>query len=110
MTLHESLSAWSSWWWPLFANHLWQATILSILALVATGLLRRSPAQVRYAVLLIASAKFLLPSFLLILLAGQAGLDLAALFTPASAPRGGATSLYQIAAPIIEPGETATAG
>jgi beta-lactamase regulating signal transducer with metallopeptidase domain len=44
-----------------FANHLWESTILALLAGVLTLILRRQPARVRYAVWLVASVKFLIP-------------------------------------------------
>jgi bla regulator protein BlaR1 len=44
-----------------FANHLWESTILALLAGVLTLILSRQPARVRYAVWLVASVKFLIP-------------------------------------------------
>ncbi len=77
---HNWLAEWSSWLWPLLINHLWQSTLFAMLAFLAVLLLRRSPARARYAVWLITSTKFVLPSVLLVLLASQAGFEFPALF------------------------------
>src|SRR5512138_2393038 len=43
------------------ANHLWQSTLVAVLAWLATLALRRNRAGVRYAIWLAASLKFLVP-------------------------------------------------
>jgi TonB family protein len=75
------MAEWSSWLWPLVINHLWQSTLFAALAFLALLLLKRSPARARYAVWMLTSAKFILPSALLVLLANQAGVELPSLFT-----------------------------
>lgn len=64
----ERSGKWAEWFWPLFLNHLWEATLFSSIALLALILLGRAPARVRYLVWLMASLKFLLPSALIALL------------------------------------------
>jgi TonB family protein len=75
MTIHDWLAEWSSWIWPLFVKHLWQATLFSALALVVTWLLKRGPARARHTVWLLALAKFALPSVLFVWLGHQIGLE-----------------------------------
>ena len=72
-----SSSEWTAIGIPL-ANHLWQSTLFAAIAGVATLLLRKNRAQVRYWLWLAASLKFLIPFSLLI----AAGARLA----PAKAP------------------------
>ncbi len=79
-SVHDGLARFSVWLWPTLADHLWQATILTLLVLLATLLLNSGPARVRYALWLVASAKFIVPSALFALLARLAGFDVAALF------------------------------
>ena len=78
MKLHEWMAGWSGWIWPLFANHLWQATLFATLAFIAVLLIRRGPSRVRYAIWAIAGLKFALPSAALALLIAAAGFDLSA--------------------------------
>jgi TonB family protein len=94
---HNWLAEWSSWLWPLLINHLWQSTLFAILAFLAVLLLKRSPARARYAVWLITSAKFVLPSVLLVLLANQAGFEFPSLFTP---NQENATVIAQVNEPV----------
>lgn len=84
MTPHELLAAWSSWWWPLLGDHLWQSTFLAAAALLAARLLGRAPARARHAVWLAVLAKFALPSALLSLTAEAVGLNSFALFSAPS--------------------------
>jgi len=76
---YERMLEWLSWGWPLVINHLWQAALFSTLVFFTSHLLRRGPARVRYALWLVASLKFVLPSALFVFLAQRAGLNLAAL-------------------------------
>jgi beta-lactamase regulating signal transducer with metallopeptidase domain len=76
MNIHEWLFEWSSWGWPLFTDHLRQATIFSILVLMVALAFNRKPARIRYAVWMIAFLLFVLPSALLVLPAKQAGWSL----------------------------------
>jgi TonB family protein len=76
MIPHEWLAEWSRWAWPLLAEHLWQATLFTLVALAAAALLKRAPARARHTIWLLALGKFLLPAALLIFLGQQCGLDL----------------------------------
>jgi TonB family protein len=79
-TAHNWLTNWSSLLGPFVVNHLWQSTLFAALAFAAVVLLKRGPARARYAVWLMASAKFILPSAMLVLLASQAGFEFPSLF------------------------------
>jgi TonB family protein len=59
--MHELLARASGWLWPALANHLWQATLFAALVLCVTLLLRGGPARLRYALWLLAAAKFAVP-------------------------------------------------
>jgi bla regulator protein blaR1 len=62
MTIPEfSNLGWTS---PVF-NHLWQSSIVLLVAWLVTFALRRNPARIRYAVWMLASVKFLVPFALL---------------------------------------------
>ena len=58
------------WTAPLF-NHLWQSTVVLLIAWLLTVILRRNPARVRYAIWMLASIKFLVPFALLANLGSQ---------------------------------------
>ncbi|HJQ31979.1 MAG TPA: M56 family metallopeptidase, partial [Pyrinomonadaceae bacterium] len=73
---HELLARVSAWLWPAFANHLWQATLFAALVFGVTLLLRRAPARVRFALWLLAAAKFAVPSALLAPAASRLGASL----------------------------------
>jgi beta-lactamase regulating signal transducer with metallopeptidase domain len=75
LNFYQVIADWSNWGWPLLANHLWQATLFSLLAFGAAALLTRAPARARYFVWLVAMTKFALPSALLFFLAAGTGLD-----------------------------------
>jgi hypothetical protein len=49
-------------------SHLWQSTVLAAGALILSKTLSRAPAKVRFSILLFASAKFLVPFDLLVVL------------------------------------------
>lgn len=72
---YEWLSEASLWWWPRFADHLWQTTLFVLVVSVAAFTLRRGPARVRHNFWLLASAKFIVPAVLFVFLAQQAGID-----------------------------------
>src|SRR5215813_351339 len=78
MTSHQLMAEWSKWFWPFFANHLWQATLFSIIAWGAASWLNQARTRhiVRQTVWLMAFAKFLLPSMALVLLARNLGLNI----------------------------------
>lgn len=64
---------------PLLANHGWQSTLISLVAFVAVASLKNGPARASYFVGLPASAKFVLPSALLLPLAHSLGIDFSSL-------------------------------
>src|SRR6185369_7930006 len=101
MKAHEWLAGWSAWVWPLFGNHLWQATLVLLIALVASSLLRNAPGRARYILWIVASAKLAVPSILVVLFLQQIGVDFSSLF---SSPKKGltdsATFIAQLAAPL----------
>ncbi len=110
MTFHQLLAEWSGWFWPVFANHLLQATLFAFVVWIAVKTLNRAPARFRYFFWLVALAKFLVPSALLVWLIGQAGIDLSLPFeavqsTARAAASGIATAyteaqtIFQIARP-----------
>src|SRR5436190_17313916 len=109
MTVHQWLAKWSSWIWPVLANHLWQSTLLALIAISALAFLRKAPGRSRYAVLLIASAKFAFPSVLVGALASRLGVSLSALFS-STAPADAPDVVYQLAAPMVEFDSSASPG
>ncbi len=76
MTLHQTFFDWSQWFWPLLANHLWQTTLIALVAWVAVLLLRRATSRARYLIWMIAFVKFLVPSALLIVAIESCGFDI----------------------------------
>jgi TonB family protein len=70
---HELLARASLWLWPTLANHLWQATLFAALVFGLTLLLREASARERYALWLVASAKFAVPSSLVAFFAARLG-------------------------------------
>jgi TonB family protein len=73
--LYEWLAAASVWWWPRFADHLWQSTVFALVILIASFAIRRGPALWRHAFCLIASAKFLVPATVFAFLTQRAGIQ-----------------------------------
>jgi bla regulator protein blaR1 len=55
---------------PFIANHLWQSTAFAAVCGIASLVLRRNPARVRYGLWLTTSLKFLIPFSLLVSLGG----------------------------------------
>jgi TonB family protein len=76
MTLHQTFFEWSQWFWPLLANHLWQTTLLALIAWAIVISLRRATARARYVIWMIAFLKCLAPSALLIVALESSGFDL----------------------------------
>lgn len=68
------------------ANHLWQSTLFAGIAGLLTLLLRNNRAHARYCLWLAASAKFLVPFSLLMLIGGLVGRHSVALPAPARVP------------------------
>jgi TonB family protein len=95
MTLQQIFVEWSQWFWPLLANHLWQTTLLALIAWVVVLSLRRATARARYAIWMIVFLKFLAPSALLIAALESCGIDLVERSTYTSVD-----IFFQIAQPI----------
>lgn len=76
MSFQSIVTEWLKWGWPAVANHLWQATLFSLIAMAVATLLKSGPARARYVIWLAASIKFALPPVLFILLLGSAGLNI----------------------------------
>jgi beta-lactamase regulating signal transducer with metallopeptidase domain len=74
-TFYEWVSEASVWWWPRFADHLWQTTLFVLVVAVAAFALRQSPARLRHNFWLLASAKFIVPAVLFVFLAQVAGIE-----------------------------------
>lgn len=87
----------------MLANHLWQATLFSLLALAAAVTLRRAPARARYFAWLVALLKFALPSVLLFFLAAQAGFDLSSVSLRDARPEAGALNVSPLLSPVTAP-------
>src|SRR5437762_333180 len=90
---------WLAWSGRLLINHLWQATLFSVMALTATLLLKRAPARARYLIWLAAAAKFALPSALIFMLLSGVGIDLQSVFKSSSK----AAPTLQYIGPIVSP-------
>lgn len=73
--LHDWFGSFSVWWWPRLADHLWQATLFGVVVLLATLMLKRAPARARHSLWLLATAKLIVPSALLVFLTQSIGLD-----------------------------------
>jgi TonB family protein len=102
MTVHQWLAEASSWGWPMLANHLWQATLISLVSFAAAGFLKKGPGRARYVVWMIASVRFMLPSALLVSIAHLLGIDFSSLFASSHGSGEAATVVFQLTAPIIQ--------
>lgn len=69
-----------------FANHLWQSSLFAGIAGLLTLLLRKNRAHARYCLWLVASAKFLVPFSLLMLVGGLVGRHSSVLPAPTRVP------------------------
>ncbi|HVG30629.1 MAG TPA: M56 family metallopeptidase [Pyrinomonadaceae bacterium] len=108
---HEWLADFSAWWWIALANHLWQATLFSILVMaVIAASLRRAPASARYRAWLFISVKFALPSALVAALAGASGLDASFLMKHAAESPQGALAVLRVAEPMTRVAEPVAPG
>ncbi|HKQ80312.1 MAG TPA: M56 family metallopeptidase [Blastocatellia bacterium] len=105
MIFHRSLAEWSQWFWPVFGNHLWQATLFALVVWIAAVWLNQARARhiVRHSVWLMAFAKFLLPSVALFLLARETGLNLSGPARTEMIAAADAEVLIQFAEPVIQP-------
>jgi beta-lactamase regulating signal transducer with metallopeptidase domain len=99
MTFYERAVEWSSWCWPLLVNHLWQATLFSLLIIIVYVPLKGAPARVRHSLLLIALIKFALPAAAVASLISRAGFDIASIF----AAEGGSQSSGLAISPLLSP-------
>ncbi len=103
MDAHELLYVWSSHGWPVMVNHLWQATLFFFIARIAVACIKTGSANTRYGIWLMVSAKFVIPSALLVSLAGLAGWDIPAAFTLSSSPPLSTPAFSQLAEPVLQP-------
>lgn len=63
MSFHQYFAEWSQWFWPLFVNHLWQATLFALLVWGAVVvILKQAPARARQRAWLLGLLKFIVPS------------------------------------------------
>ncbi|MCI0387585.1 MAG: M56 family metallopeptidase [Acidobacteria bacterium] len=108
MTSHQSLDEWSQWFWPIFANHLWQATLFALVVWIAALWLNRARTRhiVCHAVWLMAIAKFLLPSLWLVLLAREFGLNLSWPARTEMIAAADAEVFFQFAEPVTQAAQT----
>jgi uncharacterized protein (TIGR03435 family) len=90
---------WHEVWTAALVNHLWQSTVVALIAWMLTFTLRRNHARTRYWLWMIASAKFLVP-FSLFVSVGK--LLRVALATPVKGPAFAAT-VEHIAQPFSQP-------
>jgi TonB family protein len=97
---YEWLAQASVWWWPRFADHLWQTTLFALVILAAAFVLRRGPAHLRHTCCLLASAKFLIPAAAFVFLGQQAGIDSPSFLRAAQQAEQKATILYGITEPV----------
>src|SRR5262245_35609862 len=104
MTSHQTLAEWSQWFWPFFANHLWQATLFAFAVWI--GAIWLGQARTRHIVWMMAFAKFLLPSALLFLLASELGLNISWPARTEMIAAADAEVFLQIAEPLEQTGQS----
>ncbi len=97
---YEWVAQVSVWWWPRFADHLWQTTLFVLVILAVVFVLRRSPARIRHSFYILAGAKFIIPATLFVFLAYQAGIDSLTLFHEDQPTKQNAILLYGISQPV----------
>jgi TonB family protein len=100
MRAYEWFAQVSAWWWPRFADHLWQTTLFVLVILAVVFVLRRSPARIRHSFYMLAGAKFIIPAALFVFLAYQAGIDSLTLFHDDQQTQQNALLLYGISQPV----------
>ena len=81
---------------PAFGNHLWQSTLLLLVAWALTRLLRQHQARTRYWLWLVASLKFLVPFSLLVGL----GASMGSAHTPAATQSGLSVAIDYVSQPF----------
>ncbi|HWN08298.1 MAG TPA: M56 family metallopeptidase [Pyrinomonadaceae bacterium] len=84
MNPHERLATEVTAWGPGVVDHLWQSTLFALLLFVVSMLVRRGPASLRHSLWLLALAKFLVPTAVVVFLTQQAGIDAADFFRAGS--------------------------
>ncbi len=94
MEVYDGLVEWSGRGLLLLVNHLLEASFFFVLALLAVRALGRAPARARYTVWLLAGAKFLVPTALVLGLAARVGLPLPGFLTPGPAEGAGLLRAY----------------
>ena len=92
---------WNSGWTAAVVNHLWQSTVVVLIAWLVTVALRRNPARIRFWVWMSASVKFLVPFALLA--------SLSARWAHPLARRAIGSGLYTTMDEISQPFQQATA-
>ena len=104
MINHQTLGEWSQWFWPFFANHLWQATLFGVVVWIAAILLKQARARhnVSHIIWIMSFAKFLFPSICLFLIAKGLGLNISWPSGSNVIDTNNADVLLQIAEPIIQ--------
>ena len=75
MISHETLAQFSAVLWPALAEHLWQATIVAGLCLLALPAFRGAGAKFRYTLWVLAFVRFAIPQAFVAFLAGRLGFD-----------------------------------
>ncbi len=80
MSPHEWLATEVTALGPGVLDHLWQSTLFALLMFVASMAVRRGSAGLRHSLWLLALAKFLVPTAVVVFLTQQAGIDPAGLF------------------------------
>jgi len=66
-----SIQIWAAAWTPALINHLWQSTLVTLIAALLAFALRANHARTRFWIWMLASVKFLIP-FSLLIAGGQA--------------------------------------
>ena len=88
----------------LALNHLWQATLFFVIALLASLLLRGGPARARYLPLwLAASIKFAVPSAIVILALSGAGIRVQSIFDWSGKSAPTLNYLSPVVSPVVIP-------
>lgn len=103
MTFYEPLVGWSRWVWPVLANHLWQATLFSLLVLAVASPLKRAPARVRYSLWLLAMIKFVLPAAAVASMLSRAGIDFNSTFSSRGSSVIGGLGITPLLSPVSAP-------
>lgn len=103
MSFQSTFTEWLNWGWPVIANHLWQATLFSLIAMSISSLLKRGPARARYVIWLAASIKFALPPILFALLLSSAGLNLSSRLSFTDRASFAVRSISPVITPVVLP-------